>query len=120
MRHQATSFAARYACILSALVGILSAYSSAQVPGDCVTLSATHPAGVPVHDRPENSFRGVRIADGAIASVVELAEGGHWLRLQAGTTDGWVVSRYIGTVVPCPDTDGSDPPTSVRIGTWNL
>jgi hypothetical protein len=64
--------------------------------GDQVELTATHQAGVPLHQEPRGTNDFQRIPDGTRAHVIDVAKGGQWLKLSLsdGRT-GWVTSRYV-------------------------
>jgi endonuclease/exonuclease/phosphatase family metal-dependent hydrolase len=116
--------------------------------GQWVQLKATSPQGVPVHSQASPSMTG-RLPEGTLAQIVELAEGGHWLRLMVeGASAGWIIERYVARVVPGPTPPaGSDPadeaavwgsaagcqqvvvqgrraaptsPDKLRMGSWNI
>ena len=68
--------------------------------GDRVELVSTNPAGVPLHDRSGNSFRGERAADKANATIVGSTQNGQWLQIRLD--DGrvrWIIRKYVGHVV---------------------
>src|SRR5262245_33242042 len=74
--------------------------------GDQVELTATHQAGVPLHQEPRGTNDFQSIPDGTRAQVIDVAKGGQWLKLSLpdGRT-GWVTSRYISgsaTGTPSP------------------
>lgn len=60
-----------------------------------VRLRATNEAGIPLHPSPEDSRVSGRIADGAEADVLETSADGRWLRVRAGSLEGWITRRYV-------------------------
>jgi len=100
------------ALTLFALVMIASAFAQDIAVGDPVVLRATSPLGVPLHREARSSLFG-RAPDGATGSVLDLAQGGRWLKLQLvdGRT-GWVVSQYVATQTDAGPTTPAIPPAS--------
>jgi hypothetical protein len=115
--------------------------------GQWIEVKATTPQGVPVHRNPQPSLV-ERLRDGTRAKVAELANDGHWPRLNYGTgKTGWIIDRYVGRVVSePPPTAGPDQieqaiwtsqqacmqqvtagrraaptsPDKLRVGSWNI
>ncbi len=67
--------------------------------GQSIELEATHPDGVPLHKRSENSMKG-RVPDGSVVEIRALTEGTHWIkiRLEDGK-EGWITDRYVKRIV---------------------
>lgn len=66
------------------------------VTGQRVTLRATKPQGVPVHDAPESSRVSFRLAHGSEVIVRERRADGRWLRVHAADgRSGWITRRYV-------------------------
>ncbi len=68
---------------------------------DQVELRATQKAGVPLHKAPRGTNDFQRVPDGTLATVIDTAKGGQWLKLSLPDgRRGWVTSRYVSTSAP--------------------
>jgi endonuclease/exonuclease/phosphatase family metal-dependent hydrolase len=95
-------------CVLSVSLPLLA--DEPQV-GDTVELKASHHLGVPLHSDPDPPFDDFeRVADAALAEILEIRDGGRWnrIRVESDARDGWVVERYILRVVE----NGGGPPSA--------
>ncbi|WP_395455775.1 endonuclease/exonuclease/phosphatase family protein [Azospirillum melinis] len=94
---------------LAAMSSLCVSLARAQTvaPGQHVKLAGSNEQGVPLHREPRPSMVG-RIPDGTVATVIDTAREGRWLRVTT-TADlsGWIVPRYIEAVV-----SGPVPPTA--------
>lgn len=106
--------------VMLAVCFLVSPIGLAQQPGDCVSLSATHAHGVPIHAESRNSFTGRRFPDGSIARVLETAQDDRWLRIELDGDSGWISARYAAAVVACPTVPPPLTLESIGIATWNL
>ncbi len=113
MTHGVIRRAARGIVSLAPLLVIVSVWLTTSIAcaasvGDQVELKANNRAGVPLHREPRGTHDFQRIPDGTRARVIEIAQGGQWLKLflPDGRT-GWVASRYVShpaTHAPAPET----------------
>jgi hypothetical protein len=95
MRHPVRGLAVLTPCLLTlALLFTTSlTFAIAAGVGDQVELQARNRAGVPLHAEPRGTNDFQRIPDGTKATVMELAQGGRWLKLAlADGRTGWVTS----------------------------
>jgi len=103
--------------ILAVCLFSYSALALVVSPGDRLELKASKPIGVPLHENPFPSLVG-RAPDGTVASVLETADGGQWIKIQLPDgNERWIVERYVGAVSNAegsstPDNPTSDNPTS--------
>jgi hypothetical protein len=107
IHHAARRIPLRIPLLLAFLLCLAAGAAFAAEIGDQVELKATNRAGVPLHQEPRGTNDFQRIPDGARAQVIDVAQGGQWLKLSLpdGRT-GWVTSRYVSsltTSVPSPD-----------------
>jgi endonuclease/exonuclease/phosphatase family metal-dependent hydrolase len=87
---------------------------TAAVVGDRVELRATHPSGVPLHKEPRGTHDFQRVLDGTVATVMDLAHDGRWLKLTMpdGRT-GWITVRYVGPTMA--STSQPTPPATTDV-----
>lgn len=123
------------ALFLAACDGGGSEPARAQV-AERVVLTATHPAGVPLHPAERSRELSGRLPDGAEVEVLRRGGGG-WLEVRSPDgARGWIVARYVGRqerprAAPDPWSsrqaclallDGRAPrdPSRARLASWNL
>lgn len=84
---------------------VLASGSLEASDAECILLQATSELGIPVHPGPGNPGVSHRMADGTMAQKVETAPETGWLHIKASAVGGWIVKRYVGDVVPCPEVE---------------
>lgn len=86
--------------------------------GDWIELKTIKPSGVPLHAQPTSSFTGERALDGSKAQILELADGGHWLKIKLEDgREGWIIERYVvgeinPPIITVPKPDDTTPGTA--------
>lgn len=74
--------------------------------------------GIPLHPAVGERVVSDRLPSGSRATVVTLgpANRANWFEVQAGAVQGWVISKYFGSV----QAGGAAAATQYRVGCWNL
>ncbi len=78
-----------------------SAFAHAQEfsVGDAVVLEEGTARGVPLHRDARSSLFGYAQL-GEVAEVVEVRDEGHWILIQLGGAQAWVLGRYVSSLTP--------------------